>query len=404
MLNTLKYYDFVPELVPKKMIGTITRKIWMKKDHVKTDGSCSIYIDLYQKNGLKITRKRIPLNISVPISMFDSKKQRVKNKHKYAKDYNLLIEKKLAEINTIEVNYRLSNQELTIKRLLEDLNNPGLRISIYRFWEDLMTYQKDKQIIAYTTFKQQRATLNKLKEFKSELLFAEITEDYLNELRAWLKNVKQQAPNTVEIVFKNLKKYIRAANKKGIKTPIDYSDIKVRRHKSNFTFLMPNEVKALYDLYMSDGISQQWKNLLQRYLFSCFTGVRISDIKSLTQDNFIDDILVFISHKSKKLQRIKLNNTALGLIEFPYIFNGSYCEQVGNRDLKMIAEACDIKKRLYFHSGRHTFATNYLIAGGQIRNLQKVLGHSKLETTEVYAHAVDSLIDKDIEALDGIIN
>lgn len=400
MHTALIYNEFFPEIFPQKMSGKITYKIRIKKEAPRKDQTHALYVLIYQDR----KSKKLPLNLSVPLKQFDSNKQRVKPSHKYYKDYNLVIEKKLADINTIEINYRLNNDELTIDKLLEDLSNPSLRVSFYKFWEQLMEYQHEKKIIKYETYKQQRATLRKLQEFKSQLLFIDITEKYFAELRAWLKNTKQQAPATIEIVFKNFKKYLHAANDKGIKTTITFDKIQVKKTRSNFTFLLPEEVKSLYKLWLAENINQTWKDILQRYLFSCFTGLRISDIKALTLENFIDDNLVFISQKSGKLQRIKLNNTAKSLIELPDIFNGSYSDNTINNELKGIAHACGINKRVYFHSSRHTFATNYLIAGGQIRNLQRALGHSKLETTELYAHVVDALMNDEIGKLDDIIN
>lgn len=400
MLATINYREFFPEIFPQKMSGKITYKIRIKKDAGRKDKTHALYVLLYQD----CKTKKLPLNLSVPLKQFDENKQRVKPSHKFHKDYNLIIEKVLADINAIEVNYRLSEEELTIKKLITDLTNPSLRVSFYKFWEDLMEYQKDKKIIQYETYKQQRATLRKLQNYRKTLLFKDINETYFNELRAWLKHTKKQAPATIEIVFKNIKKYLHAANDKGIRTLVTFDQIQVKKTLSNFTFLLPCEVNALYKLYNNPDTCTIWKDILQRYLFSCFTGLRISDIKAITVDNFIDDNLVFISKKSGKMQRIKLNNTANSLVELPQVFNGEYTDVTINRELKLIAHACGINKRVYFHSARHTFATNYLIAGGRIRNLQKLLGHSKLETTELYAHVVDSLMNEEIGLLDGIVS
>ena len=400
MHYTLQSDGFFPQIFPQKMSGKITYKIRIKKDAPRKDKTHALYVQIYQNKKIK----KLPLNLAVPINAFNEAKQRVKRNYKFATDYNLIIEKILGDINTIEVNYRLSNEELTIKKLITDLTNPSLRVSFYRFWENLMEYQKEKQIIKCETYKQQRATLRKIKMFKAQLLFKDLDATYLEELRAWLKHTKKQAPATIEIVFKNIKKYLHAANDKGIKTPINYQQIKVKDVAGNITFLLPEEVKTLYKLYENKNIHTDWRNILQRYLFSCFTGLRISDIKSITADNFIDGNLVFVAFKSKKLQRIKLNKTAISLISLPEVFKGDYTENYINQELKLIAHAAGINKRVYYHSSRHTFATNYLVAGGQLRNLQKLMGHSKISTTMRYAHVVDSLMNIEIDNLDYIIN
>lgn len=399
MLVTLNYQDFVPQIVPQNMNGTITSKIRLN-GHERTDKTHSIYVQLYQDR----KNRKINLNISVPKKSFDKKKQRIKSNFKYFKDYNLIIEKVLADINEIEVQYRLQNDDLTLDVLIENLKQPSLRVNYNEFFEKHLEYQLDKGIIQHSTYKQQKASLSKIRKFKDPLYFAEINEDFLAEFRSWLKTKMNNKPATVEIAIKNFKKYLHIANDKGIRTPLVFNKVKIKQVKGNITFLLPEEVKRLYQFYNNEYTHPTWKNVLQRYLFSCFTGLRISDIEKLTENNFVDNILVFTATKTNKLQRVKLNQTALSLIELPHIFNGQYEQQTINKELKHIAKAVGIKKRLYFHSSRHTFATNYLIAGGQIRNLQKLLGHSELKTTETYAHVVDSIMHKEIGLLDGIIN
>ncbi|MDX6188885.1 hypothetical protein SGQ83_05955 [Flavobacterium sp. Fl-318] len=68
-------------------------------------------------------QKRISLHLSEVLKYFDKKKQRVKASQESFKDYNLLIEKKLAEINTIEINYRSSGRTLNMELLINELDS-----------------------------------------------------------------------------------------------------------------------------------------------------------------------------------------------------------------------------------------------------------------------------------------
>ena len=398
MQSQLSYLDFVPQIVPHNMNGKLNYKICIKKDHTRSNGTNAIYLDIYY-NG---DRKRINLLIAVPIKYFDCKKQRVKSIYKYARDYNLLIEKKLSDLNTIEINYRLNDEKITLKKVIEDLNNPSLRVSYLIFSKNILDYQLKEGIIKKSTYRQQNAFIEKLKRFRSEILFSDINMDFINELRAHLNKIGNKK-STIEGGIKNFKKYLHLANKKGIKTEILFDDIKVGLMRGDITFLLPDEVNKLHQFYNSPFINTTWKHILQRYLFSCFTGLRISDIERITQENFISNHLVWTSFKGGKINRILLNKTALELIDIPHIFNGSYTREYINRELKKIAKVCGIKKRLYYHSSRHTFATNYLIAGGGIKNLQKAMAHSKIETTMIYAHAVESIMNTEISLMDSII-
>ena len=107
--------------------------------------------------------------------------------------------------------------------------------------------------------------------------------------------------------------------------------------------------------------------------------------------------MVFTAEKTGKFQRILLNKTAQKFInKSGPLFRGNYTPEYINRELKFIAKACNVKKHLTFHVSRHSFATNYLIQGGRVENLQKILGHSSIRETMIYVHIVDSITNKDV--------
>ena len=80
---------------------------------------------------------------------------------------------------------------------------------------------------------------------------------------------------------------------------------------------------------------------------------------------------------------------------FPVISN-----QKLNSYLKEVADLCNISKNLTFHLARHTFATSITLSNGvPIETVSKMLGHTSLKTTQIYARVVDSKISQDMEAL-----
>jgi len=146
------------------------------------------------------------------------------------------------------------------------------------------------------------------------------------------------------------------------------------------------------------------KNILSKFLFSCFTGLRISDIKNIESEHIIGDYIVFVSEKTGKLQRIQMNESAKKFIGKQKPFNSNYTDEYTNRTLKDICKICGIKKRVTYHVSRHTFATNFIISGGNVTVLQKLLGHSKIEDTMIYVHIAESVTDIEILNLDTILN
>lgn len=382
----------------QKMIGKLSYKIKIKDDYIRADKTSALYVQVF----LNKKKKIFPLHIFIPVKHFDKLKQRVNSKNEFHKDYNLIIEKFLADLNTIELNYRLSGIPLDIEKLSNEINNPTSFIDFVMFWEEELLRQKD--LIKPGTYRQQTTALNKLKEFKSSILFHEITHDFINELAKYFKIQKKNQPNTVASLLKNIKKYMHCAEKRGIKLPISYENIKSPRFKGNRAFLMPDEINKLYEYWDSKFVNETHKNILSRFLFSCFTGLRISDIQNINQDNIVGDFLVFTTQKTTKLQHIQLNKTARKFInERGAIFNSNYTGEYINRTLKDIAKICGIKKRVSFHVARHTFATNFLISGGRVEVLQKILGHSKIDETMIYVHIAESVTNVQIFNMDNII-
>jgi prepilin-type processing-associated H-X9-DG protein len=389
--------NYFPLNFPMIFSGKLTSKIVIKKDYVRADGTSALYLQIF----LDGVQKRIPLKLFVKVQNFDKIKQRVKIKTLNFQDYNLLIEQALASINTIEVNYRLSNEILTIEKLLYEYANPTSRIDFIKFWEVEMEHQKLTKDIA--TYKQQMSTLRKVKKYKSSILFYELTKPFFEKMIGHFEKVEKNGDQTIFTLKKNFKKYLHIANDLGIKTPLSYKDIKTPSPISKRTFLNEKEINSLHQYYCSDFINENLKSILAQFLFSCFTGLRISDSQAITTNNIIGDVLAFTSIKTGKFQRIKLIETAMALIGKDTLFPTKYSEKHINEELKVIAKTCGITKKITFHVSRHSFATNFLMCGGRVEALQKLLGHSSIRETMVYVHIVDSVMDTQIFNMDKLI-
>jgi integrase/recombinase XerD len=397
MLGIQKNVHNFPTNFPMNFSGKFTAKIVMKKDYVRADGTCALYLQIFLNKG----KKKIPCNICVKPIEFDDIKQRVKSKHPFYKDYNLIIEKMLGDLNRIEVNYRLSGIPLSLEKLLEEFENPTSRADFIKFWEDEMIRQKE--ILKPDTYRQQMTMLNKTKGFKSPLFFYEINDEYIQDLKTHCKKKLKNNDNTISSLLKSFKKYLHIANKRGIVTPINFDDIKNRQFKGDRTFLSPDEIVKLDKFWGSEFITDNYKSIIERFLFSCFTGLRISDSKALTEDNIIENTIVFTSIKTGKFQRIPMNESSKKYIHPKIIFKDNFSEEFINRELKDIAKLLGIRKKISFHVARHTFATNFLICGGRVEHLQKILGHSKITDTMIYVHIVENITDIQIHNMDDIL-
>lgn len=400
------YSTIIPKNIPIKILGNqnvkmiakVKSTVCIKSERPKKDGTCSIYIILRQSG----KAKKIFLDLSVKSNLFDKEKGRVKGKSELAKDYNLLIENKLSEISKIEMDFRMSKQYFDLDVLHKELNNPAPRFDFIAFWEQEMEYQK--KILKPGTYRQQYSSLSKLKSFKSKIHFTEINEQFIQSVELWCKNVLKNQATTISTLMKNIKKYIHIASKKGIITPIHYDDIKVKSFTGQRTFLEKHELQLLHKFYVSEFIPDHHKKVLSKFLFSCFTSLRISDIQKINRDNIVNNELIYVSEKTGKMNKIKLNLSAKKYInEKGDLFNDNFTNEYINRTLKDICVVLSIKKRITFHCARHTFATMFLLQGGNIINLQKILDHSNIRETMVYSHIVEQVLNEEINFMDAIL-
>lgn len=151
----------------------------------------------------------------------------------------------------------------------------------------------------------------------------------------------------------------------------------------------------------------------QAFLFSCFCGLRISDIERLQWGDIVEsDGQKRIEIRMKKTQEllyIPLSKQAQ--MYLPERATASDTDKVfalcGRRiiaiHIRNIAAAAEISKVVTFHTARHTFATLLLTQGADIYTTSKLLGHADISTTQIYAKIVDQKKQEAVSLLDNIL-
>lgn len=155
------------------------------------------------------------------------------------------------------------------------------------------------------------------------------------------------------------------------------------------------------------------------FMFSCYTGLAYCDVFALTKENIALGIdgNKWISTQREKTStkvRIPLLDTALTIIE--KYRNHPKCIQTGkllpvysnqkmNKYIKEVATKLEIEKNLTFHIARHTFATTVTLSNGvPIETVSKLLGHTKIATTQIYARVIERKVSEDMEILRNKMN
>lgn len=364
---------------------------FMKKTHLNKDGKYPLYVNLYMHGA----RKRIPIDIFVKETDWDPKREQVKNPK--LKDLNLLINQVRAQINKIEIQFRLNGEVLTVEKCADLLKRPDLSIDFISFME----YEMDLKSMTDGARNNQKVILAKLREFRKSILFIDINERLILQYRRFLSMNKSNAEVTIDSNVKIVKHYIKLAKKRGFQINIDLDDIKIKQHRSHRTNLTLQEVDRMKEYLFSSFISDAHKKSLGYFIFNCMTGLRIEDLRRLKREDLNDEYFNFWNQKSKKQQVLKTNETCKKILENDEnLFIEPVTAKTINETIQDIAKFLKIRKHVSNHVARHTFATNYLRKGGKVEDLQILLAHSNIKTTMIYAHIVEDEVVETVHLLD----
>ena len=226
-----------------------------------------------------------------------------------------------------------------------------------------------------------------------------------------MKRDKGALPNTALWYHKHVKKTFNTAIALGYVTHSPYESFKPTRNESHRDFLTLEEVTKI----KSKNIQISRLELVRDvFVFACYTGLSYSDIAKLNLNHIQtgnDGNVWIIIDRSKTESRCRIpllpiaNDILKRYENHPVVVTANrllpvYCNQKMNTYLKEIATICGIQKNIIMHVARHTFATSVTLSNGvPIETVSKMLGHSSLKTTQIYAKIVDSKILTDMNQL-----
>jgi integrase len=273
-------------------------------------------------------------------------------------------------------------------------------------------------------------SLTNLKKFagKQPVPFTKVNSMWLKEFEKYM--LKHISNNTTINYFKAITGALNEAVAEKIINRNPWHDIsRSKRLKMKDVFRSSFTIEQLQLLANTPTkINKQYK---QAYFFSCFTGLRWSDINPLRWDEIISKeidgetnyFLYFQQEKTEAIEYLPMSDNAIDIfkerkresineVKSPYVFpqikdtgdkRNSYSRV--SHALKMWAKKAGIDpKKLHFHSGRHSFATNVLesSADGDLYTVSKLLGHKSITTTQIYAKVRDNRKQNAVKALPKI--
>ena len=241
-----------------------------------------------------------------------------------------------------------------------------------------------------------------------DLAFGQLNEHLAYEFQEYVLKDKGLAVDTARHYLAILKKICRLAFKEGHSEKRYFVNFKLpKENRKAPRALSREDFEKIRDLEIP--ASRVTHNIARDlFLFACYTGVPYADAVSITDDNIYTDDngalwLKYLRKKNEHLGRVKLLPEAIALIEkyrsnerkelFPMIHHPNL-----RRHMKGLRDLAGIKTDLVYHMGRHTFGSLITLeAGVPIETISKMLGHTNLTTTQLYAKVTPKKLFDDMD-------
>jgi site-specific recombinase XerD len=247
-----------------------------------------------------------------------------------------------------------------------------------------------------------------IKEFHgTSIQLIQVTPKWVDDFQNFLLKKDNLSQSSAAFYAKILRAALKRAvtNEMILKNPADAVQ-RISAPEPEMLFLNIDEVKALVETVIDDPYGAEVR---RAFLFACNTGLRISDLETLTWGKIETNPMQIIKsqEKTKKSAYIPLNKSAQALIVdgSPHkasdnIFNFSgHNRRTSYNYFKDWAEKAGIKKTIGWHTARRTFATMALENGADIYTVAKLLGHSDISNVTKYAKVTDKLRMEAVKAL-----
>lgn len=291
----------------------------------------------------------------------------------------------IRDVEAVELDYIKKGVEVTLPLLKEAVKShlsPSAKLT--DFGQEVVG-QSERNLLTKQNYK---TLFNNLDKFKSGVRVTDIDYNFVVAYDKWLRS-SGIAHNTRVSRLRLLRAVVNEAKKRDIISSNPFDRFRIQQMVSKKGYITKEQLHALEGMKLKgyEGIVRD------AFLVGCYTGLRFSDITALRQSHIKDGWLVIRMLKTKYTVEIPVatlfDGKMLRLVEKYSGDIGKLTKQLGNnaavnRTLHDLLAIVGADPKITFHSSRHTFATLLGQQGVDISVVSKLLGHRKLQTTEIY--------------------
>lgn len=403
------------------MKSTFKIIFYIKRQVIKIDGSSPI-MGRISVNG---TQSQFSCKLYVRSEMWDAKTHQATGQNREVRELN----KELNNIrSSITKHYKkifegmgpLTAERVKNSYLGFDRSNHTL-MSVFEKHNEEYALLTKNELRSSSTLMTYKLVYNHLKKFLlrkyklKDIALEDIQSSFIVGFELYVRKELKCSNNTVCTYLIPIKKMISIAQNNGWLDSNPFYGHKLTYKQKERSYLTTEEL----NLIMSADLSHCNKNKQKSrdlFIFSCYTGISRIDLYNLTKSNIKinNDGTTWLSYTRQKTGttcNLPLLDIPLGIIK-KYATptgKGSLFSMPGfvtcNEHIKYIVKYCGIDKPVTWHVSRHTFASEVcLLNGVPIETISRLLGHTNVKTTQIYARISDTAINRDMAALSQKLN
>lgn len=397
-------------------------KLILRKDKIDTNNECPLYILIIKDR----KKKYITAGVKCKENQWDEEKQRVKKNFPNSARMNAMLIQKIADAQGTIADMERKTKTISAKKLKEVIKGKASE-NFFLYAEDRCN--KIKGTVSLKTYNSYKSNLKKFENFigSKDLNFDDINltliNDYINYCSTKLKNNN----TTIRFSLMILKIFYKDAIREDLVNAnlYPFDKISIKREPSKRTYLNKTQIEA-FKKWIPNPNSKA-PIIKDMFLFSMYAGgLRLSDVIELRwQDiNFDENRITKQIRKTGRMHQFKFGQIALDILnqykpknviethfvfpmlenDTPYFENENYrlaevsrITSLSSLHLRAAGKEMKLPFSLSFHLSRHSFATNALNNGMRIEHVSKLMDHTDIGTTQIYAKIISQELDDAVD-------
>lgn len=397
-------------------------KLVLRTAQESQTGHCPLYIRIIKDRKAKF----ITTGQKLKPSEWDETKQKVKKNHSNSARLNAYLSQLIADAEGQVADVTRKNRQVSAKKLKEVIK--GKESTLF-FEYAFKRLEKIKGSLSILTYRKYECHLGKFKKYVGEhdFYFEDLTSVLLNDYITYCYSTLKNGNNTVQTNVRSIMKFYNDAIAEDLVPPnlYPFNKIKTKKESTKIKFLQKEEIDLVKNVVLKEGSTKA--KFRDMFVFCIYAGgLRMADVISLQwrHVNFEESKLSKVIRKTRNMHSFRLVVPALEILKkykseeskeddfvFPLVKNEqeflknehyaiSEIQRISvniNKTLGEISNKVELNKGLTFHMSRHTFATNALNNGMRIEHVSKIMDHSSIRVTEIYAKVINAELDASMD-------